>query len=139
MGHATNLYGIISNPVGPQKDLIWAENLKVINSLPDEDHEFPWISNRMFSKEFQPGWDERHIHFAANYKNLESDLRRWVDKFERLLSKLMWLSATVHIETFHTGEFEVNWNIHEDNLKEWSRHDWLPTTKWVSEGLIKKG
>ena len=138
MGHATNIYGIISNPVGPKKDLVWTKNLKIIQSLPDEDSEYPWISNKMFSKEFQPGWDENHIHFAANYKNLEFKLQDWVSKFEGFLSRLMWLSVTVQIETETSGDFEISWNIHKDILDRWPDNEWISTTKWISEGLKKK-
>jgi|GEM_PF-2046241 len=131
MGHSTNIFGIISIPVGPEKDLMWDENLEIIKSLPDVDNEYPPITNRMFSKEFQPGWDERHLHFAANYKNLEFKLDSWVNKFEQLISRLMWLSVDVMIMTEISGDFKI-WYVNSNILSEWS-----PTTEWESDGLVK--
>ena len=139
MGHATNIYGIISFPsFGSITEEIWNGNMKIINSLPNEDNTFPWITNKMFSKEFQPGWDERHIHFSANYKNLEFELQVWISKFETLLKRLMWLSVRAQIETEISGDFEIEWNIHEDALINWKEDKWTPTTIWISKGLIKK-
>ena len=140
MGHSTNIYGIISFPSHPSSDNIWLDNMKVIQELPDHDEEYPAMSNKMFSKEFQPGWEERHIHFAANYKNLEFDrLQEWVGRFERLLSKLMWYSAAAQIETDISGDFEIYWNIEpKDIADEWTNGQWVPTTRWRSDGLIKK-
>lgn len=137
MGHTTNIYGIISIPVHKDIDYLWAENLKIIESLNDDD--YPQITHKMFSKDFQPGWDERHIHFAVNYKNLEfSHLQSWVDKFEGILSQLMWLSAKAYIETDLSGDFNISWNIDIELLKSWTTHHWTPTTKWNTDGLQKK-
>lgn len=138
MGHTTNIYGIISMPISKDIDNLWTENMKVIQSLREDDN-YPQITYRMFSKDFQPGWDERHIHFAVNYKNLEfGHLQDWVNKFEGILSRLMWLSATAHIETDLSGNFKIDWNIDIKLLKNWKIHYWIPTTKWVCCGLQEK-
>lgn len=139
MGHSTNVYGIISNLVGPQKDTVWTKNMEIINSLPYEDCEYPCISSRMFSKDFQPGWEERVIHFAANYKNLEFEyLQEWVSKFEGLLSRMMWLYATAHIETDISGRYRIDWTVDNKLLLDWKSNDWVPTSKWTSTGLVKE-
>jgi len=139
MGHATNVYGIISYPSkSPSNDFIWKKNIETLCALPDVDDSYPSLSNKMFSKEFQPGWDERHIHFAANYKNLEFQLQSWIEKFEDLLSKLMWLSVTVKIETELSGNFEISWQINNDSLNQWQNQTWIPTTEWQTTGIQKK-
>lgn len=138
MGHVTNIYGIISMPTSKDIDYSWNENIKVIRSLSEEDN-YPQITHRMFSKDFQPGWDERHIHFSANYKSLEfGHLQSWIDKFERVLSKLMWLYVVAHVETDLSGDFQVSWNIDVELLESWKVNNWTPTTKWNSSGLQKK-
>jgi len=136
MGHATNLYGIISFlSNGPNKEKIWNRNIEAISKLPINDDQFPWLSSKMFNKEFQPGWDERHISFAANYKNLELELDTWVKKFEDLLSQMMWISVITHIDTEVSGSFEIQWLIDSKLSSEWKQNEWLPTTKWETKGL----
>jgi hypothetical protein len=82
-------------------------NAATLADLPVED-KWPWLVRGMFAL---PGsWPEgtyrtQVIHFGASLKDEPRDRScwdLWLGKFESLLRKLYWLSATVHLQT----EFE---------------------------------
>lgn len=85
---------------------VYRANRRVILSLPVSDPDWPFITRDMFSMlPLRPSTDRRIaqyesdlIHFAGDYKNmylLEAD---WVQKFEKLLSRLCWFRAVATLE-----------------------------------------
>ncbi len=140
MGHATNIYGIISIPAHTaQTDRVWRRNLEIIAGLPAVDPVYPQLSSTMFHRQFQMGYDERLLPFAANYKNLKlGRIPEWIEKFEALIRQLMWLSVTAQIETEVSGNFEIGWVVAPDWMAKWKEEPWLPTQKWTTNGLEQK-
>jgi len=53
----------------------------------------------------------RIIHFGANFKSIGYEWIACKTKFEQLLMRLWWLSATVHFEPEYCGIQPFEWNI----------------------------
>jgi len=73
----------------------------------------PFLCGDMFTL---PGFDvfsgayhTQLIHFGASYRAIEYEWERWMQKFEELLSKMYWVSATVHLETELSGKHTFYW------------------------------
>lgn len=86
-------------------------NQCVLESLPDEDDRWPFLTRHMFAvahRAYQGNADRgeyrgRIVHFAASFKD-DPDDPDWpmmfLAKLERLLlSRLLWRSAKVHFES----------------------------------------
>ncbi len=94
-------------------------NREAMLSLPKAD-EWPFLSQEMFSiPSIENGFDNYQtdvMHFGASYKAVEYEWDQWMAKFEDLLSRMYWVSATVHLETelsgTHTFIWESNGNCH---------------------------
>jgi hypothetical protein len=118
VGHEVIVFGSIE---GADAERLKALNAAVLAELPAED-EWPWLVRGMFA--LPAGWPHgayrsQVIHFGASLKDEPQDRAcwdGWVRKFEALLRRLYWRSATLHLAT----EFE-----HERVFR------WLPTTAAV--------
>lgn len=95
-------------------------NREAMLSLPHAD-EWPFLSQEMFSipSVNSPffNYQTEVMHFGASYKAVEYEWDQWIAQFESLLSKMYWVSATVHLETelsgTHTFTWEANGNYHK--------------------------
>lgn len=130
MGMTTTLYGcIIENGLlhTPEQDKIYAHNTSIIHALPAHD-EWPPLTRNMFAitdnadfsnKNTGPNYaySGRIIHFGGNFKSIELEWKEWEIKFEELLSKLLWLEATVHLQTEYASLFTFRWHV---DLLEWN-------------------
>ncbi len=71
------------------------------------------------------------MHFGASYRGVEHEWQYWLEQFEKLLRKMYWVSATVHLETelsgLHSFVFETDGAAHRPNESainircEWAR------------------
>lgn len=71
------------------------------------------------------------MHFGASYQGVEHEWQYWLEQFEKLLRKMYWVSATVHLETelsgLHSFVFETDGAAHRPNESainircEWAR------------------
>ncbi len=94
-------------------------NREAMLSLPNAD-EWPFICQEMFSipqnNVLTNNYQTDVMHFGASYKAVEHEWDQWIAQFESLLSKMYWVSATVHLETelsgTHTFTWEANGNSH---------------------------
>ena len=96
---------------------------------------WPFVCQEMFSipdiDNLNTNYHTQVMHFGASYKAVEYEWEQWVKEFESLLSKMYWVSATVHLETelygIHTFIWEAAGGNHvpgAGNIKvrcEWSR------------------
>ena len=88
-------------------------------SLPKADG-WPFLCQEMFAiprvEIDQANYQTEVMHFGASYKAVEYEWEQWIQKFEELLSKMYWVSATVHLETelsgTHTFTWEANGSAH---------------------------
>ena len=135
MGHESIVYGhicaIVNQP--PKGDKLYELNNKIIRELPEFD-EYPWITKWMFSTipvGTQSIYRNQIIHFGASYKQIESDWSTWLDKFEVILRRLYWFSATVHLETELVGDHRYEWIA---NVNDWDGESIEPTTNWKFSG-----
>ncbi|WP_390342043.1 hypothetical protein ACFJIS_17745 [Variovorax boronicumulans] len=124
MGFSSYVYGYIAeanqNPSGadvPFEEQVLAlqkYNEMVIDSLPAQD-DWPPLSRRMFglapSAEPMIAYWGRPIHFAAGLKEIDSDIGKWLDKFENLLRRLYWDRVQLHIEFGLSPARSMTWEI----------------------------
>jgi len=120
MDQESIVYGCIKDA---RMDLIENERLqanrKAMLSLPRAD-DWPFLCQEMFAIPHlqinQGNYQTEVMHFGASYKAVEHEWESWIASFESLLSKMYWVSATVHLETelsgTHTFTWESNGNCH---------------------------
>src|SRR5690606_29305696 len=128
MSQESIVYGCI-------KDIVYADdretalerrevNRRVLQALPSSE-DWPLISREMFA---QPASalvvDDLHtdvLPFGNSYKGVEYEWEQWLQRFEGLLQRMFWVSATVHLETecngVHTFTWTVDGDCHEPGAK----------------------
>ncbi|MET0377825.1 MAG: hypothetical protein ABW049_02445 [Spongiibacteraceae bacterium] len=92
-------------------------NRQVLAALPRAE-DWPLISREMFA---QPAnaivVDDLHtdvVPFGNSYKGVEYEWEHWLGRFESILQKMFWVSATVHLETELNGVHTFTWNTDGD-------------------------
>lgn len=117
MDQESIVYGIIKDvPMAPEDD---GQRRRMVNSgalldLPQTlDVNSPFLCGDMFTLPgldiFSGAYHTQIIHFGASYRAVEYEWERWMAKFEELLSKMYWVSATVHLETELSGKHTFHW------------------------------
>lgn len=113
MDQESIVYGCIKNSLVPfmEAESVRANRAAML-SLPRAD-EWPFLSQEMFSipqLEARPAnYQTEVMHFGASYKAVEYEWDQWVAQFESLLSRMYWVSATVHLETELSGTHTFIW------------------------------
>jgi len=116
MDQETLVYGVIRDVAS--NDNRFLLNSRLINcdailSLTDLDG-FPYLTTSMFSipiEELEQGtYQTQVIHFAGSYQAVEYHWEAWIAKFEDLLKRMYWVSATVHLETELLGTHTFHWD-----------------------------
>jgi hypothetical protein len=113
------VYGVIQCPAwGWSADgkRLYRHNRRVISHLPESDADWPFLTKGMFSvpplrvqsERRVPQYEHQIIHFAGEYKNMVILEAAWIRKFELLLSKLCWYSATV---TNDFSKIQYDWAV----------------------------
>ena len=134
MDQESIVYGCIKDipEFASERDRLLA-NRHAMLSLPNAE-EWPFLCQEMFSipdeKSFNNSYQTEVMHFGASYKAIEYEWDSWIAQFETLLSKMYWVSATVHLETELSGTHTFTWETDgkghapgEGNIKvrcEWS-------------------
>jgi hypothetical protein len=140
MGIGVIIHGHISatghgNQVECQR--IHEHNSRVINSLPDSDEEWPFFPRSMFTvaplrrslEQCIPQYENQTIQLLGDFKNEYALSTQWVQKFERLLSRLCWDHAVVYTE-FAMIRYE--WSVDNDlNKKLFFSDPPQPPTEWT--------
>lgn len=115
---------------------VFHQNRRVIEGLPDSDHQWPFFTRNMFSmlplrhslERCIPQYEAQIIHFAGVYKNMYVMEAEWLSKFERLLSNLCWYSAVAIVEF---SQFRYEWSIDVGGVAEqYLRVPPLPPREW---------
>lgn len=137
MGYQAIVYGRIAGareaskgPDAPFPGSLHHHNQCVIQSLPDTDSDWPFLTRHMFSlatPKLESNVDRgiyrgQIIHFGAGLKVHPVDTQfvdQWLAKFEQqLLKQLVWLSATVHFEHETAGNCEFRYSTEPDSLRQ---------------------
>lgn len=115
MDQESIVYGIIRNVVSSdpafqvKSGLVNCDALLELNDVDT----FPYLTSSMFSipqEEPEQGtYQTQVIHFAASYQAVEYHWEQWMAKFEALLKRMYWVSATVHLETELSGKHTFFW------------------------------
>ena len=116
MSHQAVIYGVIEGATYTTGDYrrLQEHNAKVISTLPDTD-EWPWLVKAMFAlpAPYPEGtFQDQIIHFGASFKDDPYDRScwdEWFEKFERLLQRMFWYSATVVLETDFEPDRKFQW------------------------------
>lgn len=142
MDQESIVYGCIKDLACEENDQTGLQrrsvNREVMLSLPAAD-EWPFLSREMFSvptiEMGAGGYQTEVMHFGASYKAVEYEWEQWIAKFEEMLEKMFWVSATVHLETELSGTHTFIWEskrlYHEPNCG-----DMEVRCEWAQDGSI---
>lgn len=113
MGTIATIYGCIFCYGGPRREELARTNEEALRSLPEEDR-YPPLTRNMFALTAtdypQPGFYKyQMIHFGASLKEDGEEWDVWLKKFERLLARLEWDKAELHLSLEVRGRFDYTW------------------------------
>lgn len=139
MSYETVIYGYIEGSTfkTDQYRLLQRRNIEILKRLPLEFDEYPGISREMFSwppqKPLRGGWRAQVIHYGGSFKNIDidySEISIWIEKFERLLEKLYWISAIAHFHTELLGVLTFDYRVADEILDTYRDGSPAPSSKW---------
>ncbi len=92
-------------------------NQQITDTLPSAE-DWPLLCREMFSVprravEFGDCQTDV-IHFGSSYKAIEHEWDAWLRQFEKMLGKMYWVSATVHLQTAYNGSHTFVWQAEGD-------------------------
>ncbi|BFM07487.1 hypothetical protein [Halioxenophilus aromaticivorans] len=130
MNYESLVYGFIIDECEGDADRIQT-NRQAMLALPSVQ-EWPFLSQEMFSLPDDNTINfSQVVHFGASYKGIEYEWESWISHFEKLLQRMYWVSAKVHLDTVisgtHTFTWETDGAFHvpgSDDIRvqcEWSR------------------
>ncbi len=113
-------------------------NREAMLSLPHAD-EWPFISQEMFAIPQvdlpNNSYQTEVMHFGASYRAVEYEWDQWIRQFEGLLSRMYWVSATVHLETELSGTHTFTWEA-KGNYHRPGSGDMQVRCEWSHEGSL---
>ena len=134
------VYGCIKDTVdGAQERERVRINRDAMLSLPHAD-EWPFLCQEMFSIP-DPVVSSGHyqtevMHFGASYKAVEYEWNQWLEQFESLLTRMYWVSATVHLETELCGTHTFTWESRRNSHTPGSG-DMHVSCQWSHEDVLR--
>ncbi|MFL0802898.1 MAG: hypothetical protein K6L81_04230 [Agarilytica sp.] len=113
MDQESIVYGCIKDLAGEQLNVDRRRNnRRAMLELPNAE-EWPYLCREMFSPPKVEVGQDRYLtevmHFGASYKAIEYEWSEWMNRFEKLLDSLYWVSAVVHLETELSGVHTFTW------------------------------
>ena len=125
MSDESTVYGYIKNNTvddARQNYLRHSVNRQAIRRLPFMDH-YSLLNQESFSIPATDNYDEplssSIVHFGKVYRGIEYEWNMWISEFEKLLQKMYWHSAVVHLETEMSGTHTFTWEsgdqVHSPN------------------------
>jgi hypothetical protein len=116
MDQESVVYGCITDTIYSGENAEVAErrriNSEVMAQLPSIE-DWPLLSREMFSAPVSAHLlDDSQtdvMHFGTSYKAVEHEWEQWIGKFEEMLKRMYWVSATVHLETELNGRHTFTW------------------------------
>ncbi|MFT6552510.1 MAG: hypothetical protein ACJA1I_002565 [Zhongshania marina] len=121
MAQESVVYGCITDMLFARSKADVAErrdnNQLVTASLPASE-DWPLLCREMFSAP-RPAIDFGDcqtdvIHFGSSYKAIEHEWDEWIKQFEKMLHKMYWVTATVHLQTAYNGTHTFVWQAEDE-------------------------
>jgi hypothetical protein len=139
------VYGCIKDvPMAPEQDARKRRmnNRAQILHLPHTfDQDSPFLCADMFAFTggdiFTGTYHTQLIHFGASYRAVEYEWELWMRKFENLLSRMYWVSATVHLETELSGKHTFHWDAPANRCHTPNSGDIRLRCEWEREAMFK--
>jgi hypothetical protein len=124
VGHEAIIYGNIVGAgwrAGEQFALLYELNRQAILQVPTDDN-WPWIVRGIFA--LPAAWPQgtyrsQLIHFGLSMKDDPGNRQIWdiwLGKFEAILRRMYWTSATAHIETDFDDLGTIRWAPTKESL-----------------------
>ena len=92
-------------------------NRQVLHALPSIE-EWPLLAREMFAAPVEVNeYGSLHtdvMHFGNSYRSVEYEWEHWLSRFEDMLQRMYWVSATVHLETEFNGTHTFVWEAEGD-------------------------
>ncbi len=130
MSQESNVYGYIK--FDRRFENSQTHNTQCVKNLPLEgDDRLLWQG--MFNLSMRTDSNSGLIHFAAAYNGVEYEWDHWIAQFQKMLSKMHWDNATVHLETLLSGNHVFNWEYEELNTGNCSAN---VRCEWVRESVF---
>jgi hypothetical protein len=137
MGAKSLIIGYIEEPFikDRQRDALIKDHNRARLFILPRIGEWPRLTRGFFSVS---GEEETYanslIYFGGTFKQIEDDWSEWLDKFEALLRKLIWVRVKLVLETGYHGEHTYTWAATEKAIAALEQE--LPETvqDWVFRG-----
>ena len=121
MDQESVVYGCIKDTVYADESGRFNEhrqtNLQVMSELPSIE-DWALLNREMFSMpQVATDLDDANtnvVHFGTSYKAVEHEWEQWIGKFESMLKRMYWVSATVHLDTELNGRHTFVWESEEE-------------------------
>lgn len=132
MGHEVVVFGSIE---GADPERLRARNAAVLAALPADD-DWPGLVGGMFA--LPAGWPHgtyrsHVIHFGASFKDDPHDPAvwdGWLGKFEAVLRRMYWWSATLHLDTEFGPERVFRWRPSAAAVDRMTGDEPQPVEEW---------
>jgi len=139
MDQESIVYGCIKDIASPNH---FSERIRInreaMLSLPHAD-QWPFISQEMFAIPQidlpNANYHTEVMHFGASYRAVEYEWDQWIHQFEALLSRMYWVSATVHLETELSGTHTFTWET-KGSFHQPGSTDIQVRCEWSHEGRL---
>lgn len=163
MGNIGTAYGCIFAYVGGQAHPDFRsrtlQNKEAVRALPEGD-EYPELTRNMFSitATSYPGpglYKYQVVHFGLSMKDAHEEWDLWMRKFERLLGRMAWNEAELHLtleprKEQQQARFDFRWEVPPEaspsQPEQWLRTGELPYSgsrercrEWVPEAELELG
>ena len=123
MDQESVVYGCIKDTIytndAEQVQLHRSVNSEVMKELPSVE-DWPLLSREMFSMPVTANdidfsdMGTNVVHFGTSYKAVEYEWEQWISKFESMLKRMYWVSATVHLDTEINGRHTFTWEAEDE-------------------------
>lgn len=152
MGYLAVVYGYVEclahlpgSAEAAHHSAVVLHNLRAIESIPDADPEYPFLTRHMFALAMprldaspDRGLLRQIVHFGASIKVGMEDTRfsdRWLQKFaDSVLRHLVWERAAVHFRHEIKGERVDHFEVDPPSLRA-VLHEFSATGRWMLAGL----
>lgn len=141
MDQESVVYGCIKDTIysseSDQMEFHRQVNEGVMTDLPSVD-DWPLLSREMFSMPATANdlddVNTNVVHFGTSYKAVEHEWEQWIGKFESMLKRMYWVSATVHLDTELNGRHTFTWEA-ENECHEPDSGELSVRCEWSRESL----